>query len=346
MSALIDEVKVSVIICTRNRANYLPECLSSIASQKAASSFEVIVVDNNSTDGTPALLREWCRNDSRFRSTREDRLGLSRAKNAGIALARGNLLIFTDDDVVVEPHWLETYNEFFARQMDRRVIAGGPIIPIPADLGDWPMWFHRRALCNVGLLDYESERPLEKWEYLWGANMAIPRWVISDFGPWDDSVGRRGEERGTFEDIEYQDRVRIGGVSTWFCPDAVVHHRVDRRTVTPRGVVSKAFARGRNEFLQKVLLMEKPLDGAVKRNLIICVTALGRYLTLWLFWTVAFRLSASGSLFEWSRCAASSSGWWFGSLQAWGDSKWSRRALARVVFATRGLVLRWTPDIS
>ena len=339
------KVKISVIVCTHNRGHYLPQCFASIAAQRSSEPFEVVVVDNGSTDDTPALLQEWSKTDPRFRSIREDRLGLSRAKNTGVGVARGDFLIFTDDDVIVEPDWIKAYDEFFARQTDRQMIAGGPIIPVAADLRDWPRWLHRQALCDIGSLDYGSGRLLEQWEYLWGANMAIPKRIFSKVGPWKETVGRRGEERGTFEDIEYQDRVRMVGSGTWFCPGAIVHHRVDRGTVTPRMVASKAFARGRNEFLQNSL-RSKPSNSVSKPQLIVSLAALSGHVTLWIFWTVAFRVSAIGRLFEWSRRAAASSGWWFATLQTWGELTGLRRVLSRIVFAARSFVLRLTPHAS
>ena len=135
------ELPVSIIVCTRNRAGYLPTCLGSLARQHCDEPFEVIVVDNTSTDETPRVLAAWCLGDSRFRSVPEPRIGLSVAKNTGVGLARGRLLLFTDDDVIVDPGWVRSYLDFFARHREDSIIAGGPIVPVAADLGAWPPWF-------------------------------------------------------------------------------------------------------------------------------------------------------------------------------------------------------------
>src|SRR2546427_9554726 len=112
------EVAISVIISTRNRAHYLPEVLRTLAAQDCDAPFEVIVVDNASTDNTTAVLNEWCRTDARFRTAREPLPGLSRGKNAGIRMARAPLLLFTDDDMQVAPRWVQSYHTFFARHKD------------------------------------------------------------------------------------------------------------------------------------------------------------------------------------------------------------------------------------
>src|SRR5207249_6759002 len=125
---------VSVIVSTRKRAHHLPEVLRTLAAQECNVPFEVIVIDNGSTDGTSALLDAWCRRDPRFRTACEPRVGLSRGKNAGIRMARAPLLVFTDDDMRVDPRWVESYRRLFAGHEDALMLAGGPIVPIPHDL--------------------------------------------------------------------------------------------------------------------------------------------------------------------------------------------------------------------
>src|SRR5262245_65917094 len=93
----------SVIVATRNRADYLTECLRRLADQRCQEEVEIIVIDNDSTDDTPKVIEEWMRKNSKLRTFRETRIGLSAAKNAGERLARVRLLIFTGD--VVHKEW-------------------------------------------------------------------------------------------------------------------------------------------------------------------------------------------------------------------------------------------------
>src|SRR5687768_423868 len=215
------EPAVSVIISTRDRAHYLPDVLRTLVAQECDVPFEIVVIDNGSTDGTAELLQEWSSRDPKIRTAREPRPGLSRGKNAGIRTARAPLLLFTDDDVRVHPRWVASYHDLFSRiGRHAPLLAGGPIVPIPDDLGVWPQWLAEAALVDAGMLHHRQQRELQRFEYVWGGNMAAPRSVFDRFGFWDESAGLQGKERVTredsefFEDTELQDRVRKAGGAT------------------------------------------------------------------------------------------------------------------------------------
>src|SRR5690349_5231481 len=101
---------VSVCICTYNRCQTLRSALESVLGQEADGvRFEVIVVDNNSTDDTKQVVESFVRRGhSNLRYSFEGRQGLSHARNAGIAVARSPLVAFTDDDIRVAPDWVST----------------------------------------------------------------------------------------------------------------------------------------------------------------------------------------------------------------------------------------------
>lgn len=332
-------VKVSVIMSTYNRAHYLPDALNALDAQDCELPYEVIVIDNASTDSTPSVLQKWCEKNSRFRSARENRLGLSWGKNAGIQMARARLLLFTDDDMLVDPSWVRSYWDFFARHKDRLMLVGGPYIPIPHDLGQWPAWFSEPALADVALLQYQKERILDKKEWVWGGNMAVPAKLFEQFGLWNVAVGRRGDERGTFEDTEFQDRIRNAGGAVWFCPSAIVHHRVDRQTITPSRVLGRAFARGRNEFWQEGLRNSGEPHLVPTQNLVACLTGLAVGLCLWVFWTVFFRILSSRTIFARAHRAARSCGWWLGRMEAGRTSTTISALIAHATFVVRARVL-------
>ena len=162
----------------------------------------------------------------------EPRIGLSVAKNTGVGLARGRLLLFTDDDVIVDPDWVRSYLDFFARHREDSIVAGGPIVPVAADLGPWPRWFDSCALPDVGLLDHAEERPLGRYEYIWGANMAVPAGIfaVSDCGTrTSDDAERRAEHSRT-------PSIRTGRARTERKCGSAVRRRSDTafRSVIPR----------------------------------------------------------------------------------------------------------------
>jgi GT2 family glycosyltransferase len=325
--------------------------LRTLAAQQCGASFEVIVIDNASTDETPALLEDWCHRDSRFRTACELRPGLSRGKNAGINLARAPLLLFTDDDMRVDPHWIESYRRLFSRQENSLLLAGGPIVPIPHDLGTWPNWLDEAALADTGLLHHRDERELVKFEYVWGGNMAVPRLLFDQLGLWDEKAGLLGAQRVTredspyYEDTELQDRVRKAGGKTWFCPEAVVYHRLERRLVTPRRISTTAFSRGQSDFWQQGLRIWHEVELVPKRSALGSLLALTESLAAWSFWLILFRVSRRKGFFERARRAAFVSGRSLHSLRAGRKSMRLFRGAACIAFPARSLLLQLTPDV-
>ena len=342
---------ISVIVSSCNRAGYLSHTLGMLSSQQCEASFEVIVIDNASTDDTPAVLEEWCRRDSRFRAGHEPRPGHSRGKNAGIRMARGTLLLFTDDDMRIAPGWVQSYHDFFARRTDPRVLAGGPIVPVPHDLGEWPGWLDPEALADAGLLNHRDERRLGRFEYVWGGNMAIPRTLFDELGFWNEGAGLQDERKVTgqdsqfFEDTEFQDRLRASGGATWFCPGATVHHRVNRGAVTPRRIAATAFARGRNAVWASELPVWNDVALFPRRNMAVCMLALSAHLFRWGGALILFRLSGRRGFFEGARRAAFASGQWLDSMRAGRRSVRLFRGAGRIAFLARSVFQRLTPDI-
>jgi glycosyltransferase involved in cell wall biosynthesis len=344
------EPAVSVVIATRNRAHYLPEVLRCLAEQECQDAFEVVVIDNGSSDSTPAVLDEWCRRDPRFRAGREPCSGLSRAKNAGVRMARGNLLLFTDDDMRFDQAWIESYRAFFVEHRHTLMLAGGPISPIPNDLAAWPKWLGTHALADAGSLDYHEQRELRRFEYLWGGNMAVPRSVFNHVGLWDEKAGLAGDERVAgkdseyFEDTELQDRLRRAGGSSWFCPAARVHHRVDRKSVTVRRITYTAFARGRNEFLQEELRECRDLDSVPRHNAARAMYSLGRKFASWCCWLALFRATKKARALDGARLAAFEAGRSLESLRSGRKSARLFRGAATVALPARDFLLRLTPN--
>jgi glucosyl-dolichyl phosphate glucuronosyltransferase len=330
----------SVIVATRNRADYLTECLRRLADQRCQEQFEIIVIDNDSTDDTPKVIEEWMRKNPKLRTFRETRIGLSAAKNAGARLARGSLLLFTDDDVLMESNWVEAYLDWFTRMADTNVLVGGPIVPVLNDLQPWPHWFDEQGLAEMGLLHYGVERRLMDWEYVWGANMALPAALFERVGPWDESVGRKGEERGTFEDTEYQDRVRAIGGTVWFCPDLVLRHRIEPNRLRTRNLVQVAFNRGRNAFVLETLHSRRVSVNTPVTNFVPAVGALAINVASWTWWTLVFRMMRTRRFFIRTRGAAFSSGNKLERMRGGRESARTAYLIGRATFAWRDIILR------
>jgi GT2 family glycosyltransferase len=340
----VKPVDVSVIISTHNRAHYLDDALGALAAQNCPQPFEVIVIDNASSDHTAKVLESWCRKDGRFRTAYEGRPGLSYGKNAGIRLARADLLLFTDDDTLAVPHWISAYLDLFARHGGAPMIAGGAQTPIPHDLQAWPNWFTETAIENLAMLDHGKERPLAPLEYVWGANMAVPRRVFQEFGGWDEKIGRKGHARGTYEDTEFQDRVRSAGITVWFCPEARIKHRVARETLTPRRIFAAAFSRGRNQLWKQSQVSSPEREALTLRPVFQVLFMLAANMLQWAFWAIAFRLVRRKMIFERARRAAYRSGRALETLHLGGGSLRFFEVVFRAVSGWRRLVLRLCSD--
>lgn len=219
---------VSVIICTRNRANSLGRTLNSIAQMILPSGFEweLIVVDNGSTDHTREVL-------GRFKSTLPVRVieetvpGLSNARNAGIRDAKGRYIVWTDDDAIVGSNWLGAYITAF-RQWPDAAVFGGRIVPVLE--GSFPpRWFADNLDILEGIVsrrDFGDQVlplsiPLRRIPY--GVNYAV-RATEQRSRLYDKNLGlapgrsRRGEEEQVLSAI------LNSGATGYYIPESVVEH--------------------------------------------------------------------------------------------------------------------------
>jgi hypothetical protein len=139
--------------------------------------------------------------------------------------------------------------------------------------------------------------------------MAIPASLFRHVGLWNEQVGRKGEHRGTFEDTEYQDRVRAAVGTVWFCPSATLKHRVGRDRIEPHTIMSRAFARGRNEYLRELLRTRGTIDNPPRENGLFRLTIAHMVqIACWIGGTVAFILLRNRTTFRTAHAAAFSAG--------------------------------------
>jgi glycosyltransferase involved in cell wall biosynthesis len=220
-------MKITVILCTYNRCTSLPKTLKSVAAQilPASADWEVIVVDNNSADQTRAVAEDFCRTyPNRFRYAFEQQQGLSRARNAGIRAACGDVIAFLDDDVTVDLSWLQ--NLTASLQNAAWSGAGGPVLPEGTFTP--PRWLSldgRYALAPLALFDLGTEAG-ELNEPPFGANMAFRKTMFEKYGDFRADLGRCGNNLLSNEDTEFGRRLIMAGEKLRFEPSAVVYHPV------------------------------------------------------------------------------------------------------------------------
>ena len=222
-------VKISVILCTYNRSESLANALASVARSKVPESiqWEVLVVDNNSSDQTGEVVEEFCRRYPEiFRYLFEPQQGKSLALNAGIREARGDVLAFTDDDVTVEPTWL--HNLTAALPSGEWAGSGGRTLP--ERTFSPPPWLSlegRHAVAPLAVFDLGPAAG-ELTESPFGNNMAYRKEMFEKHGGFRIDLGPCPGSRGPqkSEDSEFGHRLLAAGERLHYEPSAVVYHAV------------------------------------------------------------------------------------------------------------------------
>jgi len=186
-------MKITVILCTHNRCRSLSHALESVAATTFSDpvEWEVVVVDNNSKDQTRDVIEDYCRRyPGRFRYVFEPHQGLSHARNAGIREARGDVLAFMDDDVRVEPTWLQ--NLTAALDKGEWVGAGGRTVPANTfTLPDWLALDGSYSMMGILYAHFDlgdKARELDRAPY--GANMAYRKEMFEKYGGFRTDLGR------------------------------------------------------------------------------------------------------------------------------------------------------------
>ena len=237
----------SVAICTANRCARLAETLAALLPLVDARAGEVVVVDNGSSDDTPRLLAEIVAgHPATVRAVREERSGLSAARNRALREARGDLLLFLDDDALPAPGWLEAYAAAFREP--RVAAAGGPVEPIFD--GPLPDWIDSRFLPYLSAWERGTRViPLRYNELPRGTNMAFRRASFAEYGDFSEQLGRKGESLRSCEEIEFCLRLERGGAEILYVPEARVRHHVGTQRLTDAWMRARFAAQGFSEAI-------------------------------------------------------------------------------------------------
>ena len=246
-------MKVTTILCTYNRCQSLAKTLDSLAAPILPESIEwgVLVVDNNSSDQTAAVVLEFQRRyPGRFRYLFEARQGKSYALNAGIREARGDILAFVDDDVTVEPTWLQNLTSVL--HDSRWAGSGGRILPIRGFVP--PRWLALDGPCNLigavcAYFDH-GEMSGELKEPPFGANMAFRKDMFARYGYFRTDLGPFPSEKIGFEDTEFGRRLMAAGERLCYVPTAVVYHEILEHRVRKEYLLTWWFDFGRGSVRQ------------------------------------------------------------------------------------------------
>jgi glycosyltransferase involved in cell wall biosynthesis len=239
---------ITAVVCTHNRVDYLPRALDSLVEQSLpADGYEILVVDNASTDATEDLIQRYCAKYPHVKYVREEKLGLSAARNRGWRTAKADYVAFLDDDAAACHGWLERLLDAFDR-----------VRPVPGFIGgkvtlDWEMprpgWLSDDMLSPLAWLDYGEEARFLRDEYLWGVNMAFPKRLLEKVGGFEENLGRKGEALISNEETWLQDALSRMGHRGYYRPDAQVSHLVHHSRLSKKWYRRRYFWQGYSDVL-------------------------------------------------------------------------------------------------
>jgi glycosyltransferase involved in cell wall biosynthesis len=240
-------VDLSLIICTRNRSRGLSQCLAAVKTLAFPGNWELVVVDNGSTDSTPSVLRDFAQS-APFPVIRclEHRRGLSRARNAGIRVSSGKILAFTDDDCYPNPDYLVEIARSFAG--NKVAFIGGRVLL--HDPSDYPVTVKNNPRSMT--FDPFSFLPAGA---IHGANMAVMREVFTKVGGFDVSLGA-GTQLSCGEDTEFLARTLAAGFRGAYLPGPTVRHHHGRKA-TEAMQLKRRYDFGRGAYYAAMVLRQK-----------------------------------------------------------------------------------------
>lgn len=231
---------VSVVICTYNRSQLLKKCLESLANQDASINyFEVIVVDNCSTDDTFQVTHDYMTHNTNFRYVKETDSGLSHARNRGWKEASGPYVAYIDDDAIALYDWISKIVDFIERQ-PHVGIFGGPfdsysMVPMPA-------WFPPEY---GSLFLGNEERPIDLGcEWIIGLNMVIRIDLFYKYGGFNTRLGMAGSKVAYGEEINLFVFMHANGVEVFYVPSIRVTHLVAEYKMRLSWLLRSGYASG------------------------------------------------------------------------------------------------------
>lgn len=237
----------SVIVCTHNRATLLAKALDSLTRQTLpVDRRDIVVVDNASTDETRSVVEAFTPSLPALRYVHESRLGLSAARNRGATEARGDVLVFLDDDAVAEPDWLQAL--LAAYEQDPAVVAVAGRIEL-LWLAPRPAWMPKGLEGYYTKLDLGSDPMVLSYpRYPYGANMSVRADTFAAAGRFREDLGRKGTRSLlSNEEKDFFKRVAALSGTVVYEPHAGVLHSVAPERARPGWLLRRSFGQGRSE---------------------------------------------------------------------------------------------------
>lgn len=241
---------LSFIISTYNREKYIYECLSRLAKNTEQAGWEIVLINNNSTDTTATECERFAKDFPMvpYRYFVETQQGLSFARNRGILESKGEWLVFLDDDAMVSENYIANLKMHLSKHSETAAF-GGQIVPFFED-GE-PDWYSKWTMGFVSAIDRGSKVhvfPDNKFPI--GANMGIKREVLDKVGVFNTDLGRIGNNLLAGEEKDLFNRIRKAGGTILYFPNIGVRHCIPGRRTTKDFVTRLAYGIGVSERLR------------------------------------------------------------------------------------------------
>ena len=256
---------LSVVICTYNRSSVLKGCLDSFADQTAGRNvFDVIIVDNNSSDDTKQICSEYVGRYDNFHYTVETKQGISHARNAGWQLAKGDFVCFVDDDARADKDYIKLTSETLKSLPGNVIAIGGPILPFYLD--EKPNWFKDEY--EIIKLRNDSGYLQNHLRLFSGSNMIIKKSELERSEGFNKDLGMKadildlGEETQLFRELTKLNNNREN--LYYYSSNLVIYHLVPEYKFNPGYILKrkmfsaiKKFMRFDDIFFIKIILIVK-----------------------------------------------------------------------------------------
>jgi len=238
-------MKVSVVICTYNREQHIERALESLIPQTASKEdYEIVIVDNNSTDNTPEIIKNFEKKypDYHIQTAVETNQGLSFARNKGIELAKGEIISFIDDDAIARTDFVENIIRN-TQQFPSHYAFGGKVLP-KYEKEKEPEWMSPYIERIISIVDMGDEIKSFDKTYPVGCNMFFRREIFDKIGKFNTNLRLRSDDKYIFM------KIKEAGYEVLYFPDVVVQHFIDDFRTTREYIVKVSRLNGKSEYIR------------------------------------------------------------------------------------------------
>jgi glycosyltransferase involved in cell wall biosynthesis len=249
----MSDPQISAIICTHNRDTYLGAAIDSLLAQNFVANFEVVIVDNGSSDSTREVVEQRA-TDPRVKYIFEPTIGLSVARNTGARVASAEILAYLDDDAVASPGWLQVLYSAYVNNT-QLVIAGGKVTLLWPPGIQPPKWLSPGLASNLGAYDLGEATVYIEQPGLTprGLNYSIRRSFLQEIGGFDPQLGRVGKNLLSNEELQMTEFALQRGWQVAYLPEALVAHNVAPERLKPSWFLNRGWWQGISECYREQL---------------------------------------------------------------------------------------------